>query len=92
MRDHNGHCMGKARLFDFMTLNEISSEKPDAKGVYPDYIDLVHFTPQVGEALASGMLGLRPLGPDLDLIDNPEADRLIDQLRDDDARWKSQKR
>src|SRR5262249_25987889 len=47
VRTHNQTCRGKASLFDFMTLNEISSESPNGSGVYSDYIDLVHFTPVI---------------------------------------------
>ena len=92
VRAHNQKCGGNAALFDFMTLNGISNEGPDTTGHYPEYVDLVHFTPRLGTALAGGMLGLRPAPADADLTDNPNAEALIAHLRDDDAFWRSEKR
>jgi hypothetical protein len=90
VRDHNRHCRGKASLFDFMTLNGITTEAPDRAGVYTDYIDLVHFSPEVGTVLTGAMLG--KIKTDADLTDDPSAEDRITGLLKDDAAWRSQKR
>jgi hypothetical protein len=72
-----------------MYLNSITGEKPNAAGIYPHYIDLVHFTPQVGTALAQVV----SVGADPDdLTNDPRADDHIERLRNDVERWRSEKR
>jgi hypothetical protein len=90
VRAHNQHCSGKASLFDFMTLNGITTEPPDRAGVYSDYIDLVHFSPEVGTVLTGAMLG--SVKTDADLTDDPDAEDRITGLLKDDATWRSEKR
>jgi hypothetical protein len=77
VRDHNAHCTGKASLFDFMTRNQITGEGPNASGEYPHYVDLVHFTPQVGAQLVKTMLGRASFPGNGDLTNNPDAEKLI---------------
>ena len=44
---HNAACSSKARLFDFMTPNALTTETMK-NGLSPDYVDLVHFRPPAG--------------------------------------------
>jgi hypothetical protein len=92
VRAHNEKCAGKASLFDFMSLNGITGEGPDAGGVYPDYIDLVHFTPRMGTVLTGIMLGTSGLASDADLTGEQDAQSRIRQLLQEDAVWRSEKR
>ena len=73
-----------------MTLNGITAEMPDRSGAYSDYIDLVHFSPEVGTVLTGAMLGT--VKSDADLTDDPNAEDRITGLLQDDAAWRSKKR
>lgn len=44
---HNAGCTNKARLFDFMAPNALTTETMKS-GLSPDYVDLVHFRPPAG--------------------------------------------
>jgi hypothetical protein len=44
---HNATCPSKARLFDFMAPNALTTETLK-DGLSPDYVDLVHFRPPAG--------------------------------------------
>lgn len=90
VRAHNAHCTGRAYLFDFMYLNGLTGETANAAGVFPHYIDLVHFTPMIGLALAGGMIEGKV--PADELTDNPRAEDRIAHLRADVDSWRSQKR
>ena len=92
VRAHNQTCRGKASLFDFMTLDNITGEKPDSGGAYPDYIDLVHFTPRIGTVLTGIMLGTSGLASDADLTSDPFAESRIGQMIQEDKVWRSEKR
>ncbi len=86
VRAHNARCTGKAYLYDFMTLTGLTGEGPTAEGIFPHYIDLVHFTPQIGLAIATGML--ENVLPDNDLTNDPNAEIKIESLRTDVQRWR----
>jgi len=44
---HNAACANRARLFDFMAPNALTTETLKG-GLSPDYVDLVHFRPPAG--------------------------------------------
>lgn len=92
VRAHNQTCRGQASLFDFMSLNQITGEQPDSDGTYPDYIDLVHFTPRMGTVLTGIMLEASGLTSDADLTRDPYATSRIRQMLQEDRVWRSEKR
>ncbi len=86
VRAHNARCTGKASLYDFMILTGMTGETANEAGIYPHYIDLVHFTPQIGAVLAVGMMENRL--PGNDLTNARDADSRIESLRTDVLRWR----
>jgi hypothetical protein len=81
---HNARCHAKVALFDFLTLNDLTREEIGPQG--STYVDLIHFRPPVGVALAQRMLGQSGIGTDLTASSDPEAE--IEHLKADAAAWR----
>ncbi len=63
---HNAQCRGKAALFDFMYLNDITGEQIGPGGA-ANHLDLIHFRPPTGLRMLKRMLGGNDTGIELSL-------------------------
>jgi hypothetical protein len=90
VRKHNAACENRVRLFDFMNLNPITSERLTAAHTQNTfYEDPIHFRPQTGLLLLHRMLtpGDTNTKLGIELTDDPHADEDIEAIRAQAAAW-----